>query len=173
MDPMSLLAMDPTSLSQPLHVPVSQPLFLGPSSPSSSLSQSPFIVFVASPLITTLLSSYSSSSCYSAVMWISIPEHPKQSVFAPSQRRKAPYYVAVPCGNHFLLRLHSAFCVPALNRSSEISRFKHSNAIEIRDGIIFDFYTGLPHILSVPSVLSLLFSVCLFSSYSTKLLITL
>ena len=35
---------------------------------------------------------------------------------------------------------------PALNRSSEIRRFKHSDAIKIRDGITFDFYTGLPHI---------------------------
>ena len=31
---------------------------------------------------------------------------------------------------------------PALNGSS----FECSDAIEIRDGIIFDFYTGLPHV---------------------------
>ena len=35
---------------------------------------------------------------------------------------------------------------PALNGSSAIQRFERSNAIEIRDGITFDFYTGLPHI---------------------------
>ena len=35
---------------------------------------------------------------------------------------------------------------PAVNRSSAIQRFKHSNAIEIHDGITFDFYTGLSHI---------------------------
>ena len=34
---------------------------------------------------------------------------------------------------------------PALNRSSAIRRFEGSDAIEIRDGITFDFYTGLPH----------------------------
>ena len=34
---------------------------------------------------------------------------------------------------------------PALNRSSAIRRFKHSDAIKIRDGITFNFYTGLPH----------------------------
>ena len=34
---------------------------------------------------------------------------------------------------------------PALNGSSEIQRFERSDAIEIRDRIIFDFYTGLPH----------------------------
>ena len=36
---------------------------------------------------------------------------------------------------------------PALNGSSAIQRFKHSNVLEIREGITFDFYTGLPHIL--------------------------
>ena len=34
---------------------------------------------------------------------------------------------------------------PALSGSSAIQCFKHSNAIEICDGISFDFYTGLPH----------------------------
>ena len=34
----------------------------------------------------------------------------------------------------------------ALNGSSAIRRFKGSNAIEIRDGITFNFYTGLPHV---------------------------
>ena len=32
---------------------------------------------------------------------------------------------------------------PALNGSSAIQRFKHSDAIKIRDGITFDFYTEL------------------------------
>ena len=36
---------------------------------------------------------------------------------------------------------------PALNESSAIRRFKGNYAIKIRDGITFDFYTGLPHIL--------------------------
>ena len=34
---------------------------------------------------------------------------------------------------------------PALNGSSAIWHFKHSDAIKIRDGIIFDSYTGLAH----------------------------
>ena len=33
---------------------------------------------------------------------------------------------------------------PALNESSAIRHFEHSDAIEIRNGIIFHFYTGLP-----------------------------
>ena len=36
---------------------------------------------------------------------------------------------------------------PALNGSSAIRRFEGSDAIEIRNGITFDFYTGLPHML--------------------------
>ena len=36
---------------------------------------------------------------------------------------------------------------PALNGSSAIRHFKHSDAIEIYDGITFGFYTGLPHIV--------------------------
>ena len=36
---------------------------------------------------------------------------------------------------------------PPLNGSSAIWRFKHSNAIEVHDGITFDFYTGLPHMV--------------------------
>ena len=35
---------------------------------------------------------------------------------------------------------------PALNGSLAIQRFERSDAIEIRDGITFDFYTGLPHV---------------------------
>ena len=37
----------------------------------------------------------------------------------------------------------------SLNGSSVIRRFKHSNAIEIHNGITFNFYTGLPHMLYV------------------------
>ena len=36
---------------------------------------------------------------------------------------------------------------PALNGSSEIQRFEHAYAIEIRDGIMFVFYPGLPHVV--------------------------
>ena len=35
---------------------------------------------------------------------------------------------------------------PTLKGSSAIQCFEHSDAIEICDGIIFNFYTGLPHI---------------------------
>ena len=35
---------------------------------------------------------------------------------------------------------------PALNGSSVIRCFEGTDAIKIRDGITFDFYTGLPHV---------------------------
>ena len=35
---------------------------------------------------------------------------------------------------------------PAVNGSSALRRFKRSDAIEIRDGITFGFYTALPHV---------------------------
>ena len=35
---------------------------------------------------------------------------------------------------------------PACNGSTALQRFECSNAIEIRNGIMFDFYPGLPHI---------------------------
>ena len=37
---------------------------------------------------------------------------------------------------------------PALNGSSEIRHFEHAYAIEIRDGIMFVFYSGLPQMVS-------------------------
>ena len=35
---------------------------------------------------------------------------------------------------------------PALSGSSALERFKRSSAIEIRNGIMFDFYPGLLHV---------------------------
>ena len=46
------------------------------------------------------------------------------------------------CGNY--RRNYASRLSPARNGSSEIQRFEHSDAIEMHDGIIFDFYTGLP-----------------------------
>ena len=34
----------------------------------------------------------------------------------------------------------------ALNISTTLQCFEHSNTVEIRNGIMFDFYPGLPHI---------------------------
>ena len=40
---------------------------------------------------------------------------------------------------------------PTLNKSSAIWCFERGDVIEIHNGITFDFYTGLPHMLGVPS----------------------
>ena len=42
--------------------------------------------------------------------------------------------------------IYEARMSPALNRSSVVWRFKHSNVTEIHDGMIFNFYMGLSHI---------------------------
>ena len=39
------------------------------------------------------------------------------------------------------------FMSPALTGSSVLERFERGNAMEIRNGIMFDFYLGLPHVL--------------------------
>ena len=51
---------------------------------------------------------------------------------------------------------------------TEVQRYKHSNAIEMRDGITFDFYTGLPHIYCFVFV----FFLCLFIFWHIPLLVT-
>ena len=50
-------------------------------------------------------------------------------------------------------RICEARMSPALNGSSVIWRFKHSNTIEIRDEITFEIYVGLPHILYMFKIL--------------------
>ena len=42
---------------------------------------------------------------------------------------------------------------PTVDGSSVIQHFKRSDAVEICDGITFDFYTGLPH-MYIPLVVS-------------------
>ena len=38
---------------------------------------------------------------------------------------------------------------PALNGSTALQRFERSNASEIRNGMMFDFYPGLPEIVDI------------------------
>ena len=52
-------------------------------------------------------------------------------------------------------RIYTACLSPALNGSSEIRRFERGDTIEICNGIIFDFYTGLPHIIYMSYLLSI------------------
>ena len=50
---------------------------------------------------------------------------------------------------HFVdsLDIHASTKSMSLSGSSPIRRFEGNDAIKIRDGITFEFYTGLPHIL--------------------------
>ena len=54
----------------------------------------------------------------------------------------------------------------ALNGSSAIWRFEGSDAIEIRDGLTFDFYTGLPHVN-----LYCMYICCVFLLFKTETLL--
>ena len=47
---------------------------------------------------------------------------------------------------------------PALNGSFALQRFECGNTVELRNGIMFDFYPGLPHICGSPYVLAILSS---------------
>ena len=65
---------------------------------------------------------------------------------------KAPYHwTSIKGGAHmhsvdaWIANESTKHMSPALNGSSAIQRFKGSDAIEMRDGITFDFYMGLPH----------------------------
>ena len=50
------------------------------------------------------------------------------------------------CVTHEYFIVYIARMNSTLNGSSALQHFKCSNAIEIRNGIMFDFYPGLPHI---------------------------
>ena len=45
-----------------------------------------------------------------------------------------------------IYHVHTASMTPTLNKSSVLERFERGNAIEIRNGIMFNFYPELPHI---------------------------
>ena len=81
-------------------------------------------------------------------MWQSRVEIEYYSVayFDPVTVFKAPYLRTSVKGGAQTRCVIAACLSPTLNRSSEIRRFERSDAIEIRNGIIFDFYTGLTHI---------------------------
>ena len=47
--------------------------------------------------------------------------------------------------HEYLISLHSMY-EPHLNRSSALLCFERDNVVEIRKGIMLDFYLGLPHV---------------------------
>ena len=58
---------------------------------------------------------------------------------------------------------------PTLNGSSVIRCFNHSNALEIRDGITFDFYTGLAKFVKMYITGRLTVWISLFFNHSCEL----
>ena len=52
--------------------------------------------------------------------------------------------IRVPKLHQCLINLHSVY-EPHLNRNTALQHFERGNAIEIRNGIMLDFYPGLPH----------------------------
>jgi len=62
---------------------------------------------------------------------------------------------------------------PTLNRSSVLQCFKHRSAIEIRNGIMFDFYPGLPHMyvqVQLVYIVSLLLVSCGWPEWGREML---
>ena len=56
---------------------------------------------------------------------------------------------------HRLIKYSCIFAVhmsPALNRRSALQHFKHSNTVELCNGIMLDFYLGPPHMPNVSTV---------------------
>ena len=51
------------------------------------------------------------------------------------------------CMNTSLRHVHAARMSPTLNGSFALQRFECGNTIEIRNGIMFNFYPGLPHMV--------------------------
>ena len=67
-------------------------------------------------------------------------------------RRAVTQYFRYGRGSYALCKLMNTWHVctarmcPTPNGSSALQRFTRRNALEIRNGIMFDFYLGLPHI---------------------------
>ena len=59
---------------------------------------------------------------------------------------------------------------PTLNRSSALQHFERSNVVEIRNGMMFDFYTGLPHMQKRSSKLLYMCSVRILLLYDNQYL---
>ena len=59
---------------------------------------------------------------------------------------------------------------PACNKSTVLQRFERGNVLEIRSGIMFDFYPGLPHMyfVEVPMVAKLKYNMVTVDTLKTN-----
>ena len=100
------------------------------------------------PHANTILPKLDSNPCVAVPCRYSVAYFDRIAVF------KAPYrWTSIKgegsCALHRLVSyscIYEAHMSPTLKGSSAIQRFERSDAIEIRDGITFNFYTGLPHV---------------------------
>ena len=73
--------------------------------------------------------------------------------------RAVMQYFHCKWGSYVLCKLMNTWHIypvhmgPTPNRSSALQRFECVNALEIRNGIMFNFYPGLPHIYTIRSCL--------------------
>ena len=99
-------------------------------------------------IANTILPKLDSNPCVAVPCRYSVAYFDRIAVF------KAPYrWTSVKgegsCALHRLVSyscIYEAHMSPTLKGSSAIQRFERSDAIKIRDGITFNFYTGLPHV---------------------------
>ena len=82
--------------------------------------------------------------------------HEGQGSYALCKRGKYPW-------------VYPAHMNPALNGSSVLECFEHGNVMEICNGIMFDFYPGLPHIYCMNSLFGILeCNVCVVALIQLK-----
>ena len=88
-------------------------------------------------------------------MWqsqVEIPLH--NSTALPRSKHcsaKLPLRAGLICAakmHEYLISLYVARMSPAIKGSSVLHCFECSNTVEIHNGIMFDFYPGLPHMIS-------------------------
>jgi len=52
------------------------------------------------------------------------------------------------------VKYYTVHVSPACNGSTALQCFEHGNALEIRNGIMFDLYPGLPQITCISNILN-------------------
>ena len=64
----------------------------------------------------------------------------------------------------YILAVHMS---PTVNRSCALQCFERSSAVKLRNGIMFDFYPGLPHIVGISLYIHVVALIAIYS-ISTK-----
>ena len=86
----------------------------------------------------------------------SIAYFDRVAAFEVLQRSTSVKGKAHTCSEDYLINLHSAMS-PTLNGSAALQHFEHDKTVEICNGMMFDFYPGLPQMLCTFTLLVLSF----------------